>query len=674
MLVLLNMNIAYGSDHGTTGLIDTPTARMSEDATFTTTVATQNSIDSISLTYQALPWLEATFRYNHPELGDYDRNFAVKFRLNEESYWTPQFAIGFTDIVGTGRLRSEYFVGSKQFGNFDVSLGLGWGDMASTEDVKNPLSYIGDQFSDRGRNSDAPGKVPLDTFFRGKYIGLFGGVSYQFEQWPVRLMIERNTEFSQFDQATFDATPPDNTISYGVEWRPTPNIQLALSRQFDEEWGFRIAIQTDTARKTPKRINSLHKNFFNSEQAKAKQQNTKDWYRNLLAAMEGSGLFLLNGGINEAGDIATLRIGNREYPLWADAVNKATALADLYLPPGVKTIVFTAEENGYTVLNMRVTRPSSELQHYNYDPLALYPELENYEEPKKIDYETNFVKKKIAFDLSLLTQVQLFDPDDPLRYGFAVELGTNIPLPGHWLIRGAYQSSLYQNFDESTRPSNSALPRVRTDIVEYLEDEDRLTALYLEKRGNLGSTLNYRTFGGVLETMYSGFGGELLHHFYRSRFGVGVSLAWAEQRDFNSDFGSTGYETVTGFVSGYWATPFYNYDIALHVGRYLAKDVGATIELRRTFTNGWSVGVWSTFTDVSSEEFGEGSFDKGFFFRIPLDNLFNKNTRSTYTTLVRPVQRDGGQRLEGFSGTIWFDQQPARFDSLSENKERMKAW
>jgi len=670
LFTLLNFNVAYSSDFGTTGLIDTPTARMSKDAVLTTTVSSQDSVGSIALTYQALPWLETTFRYSDPELGEYDRNFAAKFRLNEESYYWPQFAIGFRDIVGTGRLRSEYLVASKQIGNFDVSLGMGWGDMASSEDTKNPLTYINDQFGNRGNNFEQAGKVPFDTFFRGEYIGVFGGIAYQVPNWPLRFMIERNTELSQFDVYEYGATTPDSDISYGVEWNPSPNIQLALSRQFDEEWGFRIAMKTDTSRRTPRRMNKLDDAFFGEAHSRVQSE----WYRSLLHAMESSGVFLLDGGINDTGDTAFLRIGNKDYPLWADAISKATALADLYLPPAVKNIVFTAEESGYTILNLRVIRPSSELQRYDYDPIALYPTLQNFQEPEKTDFETNFVKKKIALDVGLRTQVQLFDPDDPLRYSFGVSLGTDIPLPKKYLVRGAYRFNFYQNFDESTRPSNSVLPHVRTDIVEYLEDEDRLEALYLEKRGSVNSTLSFRYFGGVLEEMYSGIGGEVLHHNYRSRLGFGASLAWVQQRDYDSDFAGTDYDTITGFISAYWATPFYNYDVAIHVGRYLAKDSGATIEFRRTFTNGWSVGIWSTFTDVSSEEFGEGSFDKGFYFKIPIDGMFRKNTRSSYTTRLRPVQRDGGQRLEGFSGTIWSDQQAARFDSLSENKERMKSW
>ena len=83
---------------------------------------------------------------------------------------------------------------------------------------------------------------------------------------------------------------------------------------------------------------------------------------------------------------------------------------------------------------------------------------------------------------------------------------------------------------------------------------------------------------------------------------------------------------------------FYNFDFALHAGKYLAKDVGATLEVRRTFDNGWMVGLWSTKTNVSAEDFGEGSFDKGIFFNIPIvGNLVN------YTW--RPLTKDPGAKL-----------------------------
>ena len=70
------------SDYGSKGLIDTPTARMSADGTLTTTAAIQSSTSAYSLTYQATPWLEGTFRYTgFNDFFYYDRNYLMFVKL-----------------------------------------------------------------------------------------------------------------------------------------------------------------------------------------------------------------------------------------------------------------------------------------------------------------------------------------------------------------------------------------------------------------------------------------------------------------------------------------------------------------------------------------------------------------------------------------------------------------
>ena len=129
--------------------------------------------------------------------------------------------------------------------------------------------------------------------------------------------------------------------------------------------------------------------------------------------------------------------------------------------------------------------------------------------------------------------------------------------------------------------------------------------------------------------------------------------------------------TALGFVSLYYASPFYNLDFALHAGQYLARDRGFTFEARRTFANGFEIAAYFTRTNVSAEEFGEGSFDKGLVFRIPFNHFSSRNTRGAYSTLLRSMNRDGGRRLEDFGQTLWYDRRSTRLDRLLETKQRM---
>ena len=59
------------------------------------------------------------------------------------------------------------------------------------------------------------------------------------------------------------------------------------------------------------------------------------------------------------------------------------------------------------------------------------------------------------------------------------------------------------------------------------------------------------------------------------------------------------------------------------------------------------VGKWgyATFTDVPFETYGEGSFDKGIYFIIPMDWITGKPTQSRRVFSIRPMTRDGGAHL-----------------------------
>ena len=51
-----------------------------------------------------------------------------------------------------------------------------------------------------------------------------------------------------------------------------------------------------------------------------------------------------------------------------------------------------------------------------------------------------------------------------------------------------------------------------------------------------------------------------------------------------------------------------------------------------------------------------------------LDSIFGGNTRSKFGMRMRPIQRDGGQRLESYSGNIFFDLREARYDAFAIDK------
>jgi len=168
-----------------------------------------------------------------------------------------------------------------------------------------------------------------------------------------------------------------------------------------------------------------------------------------------------------------------------------------------------------------------------------------------------------------------------------------------------------------------------------------------------------RVTAGYLERQYGGVSTEILWKPVNSRFALGAEVNVLKRRSFDGGLGFkpravdsvTGlgaveeYDVVSGHVSAYYK--FNNgFHGQLDLGRYLAKDWGATLSVDREFANGWRVGAFATLTDVSAQEFGEGSFDKGIRITIPLDWQIGQPSRRKSASTIRPLLRDGGARVE----------------------------
>ena len=163
--------------------------------------------------------------------------------------------------------------------------------------------------------------------------------------------------------------------------------------------------------------------------------------------------------------------------------------------------------------------------------------------------------------------------------------------------------------------------------------------------GRLADTVFGRVTLGYLEEMYGGISTEVLWKPVQSRWALGGELNYVLQRDFDKRLGFQDYETATGHVSAYYAFPN-GFHGQIDLGRYLAGDWGGSFSVDREFENGWRVGAYFTLTNMPFDEFGEGSFDKGFRVTIPTDFILGKPNRANVATELQSLNRDGGARLD----------------------------
>ena len=216
-------------------------------------------------------------------------------------------------------------------------------------------------------------------------------------------------------------------------------------------------------------------------------------------------------------------------------------------------------------------------------------------------------------------------------------------IPGQ---RGSYYTPKEYEADPSLETTPDGVPRVRSDTRMYTGNNSPvIPELTLAWYAKPSDTIYTRVTTGLLERAYGGVSAEALWKPVNSPLAFGAEINRVKKRDFDQLFDFRDYEVTMGQVSAYYEFT-QGFVAQLDVGKYLAGDVGATVSLTREFANGWRIGAYATKTDLSAEEFGEGSFDKGITFSIPVSWATGTPSRDRAGSTIRSLSRDGGARVE----------------------------
>lgn len=191
-------------------------------------------------------------------------------------------------------------------------------------------------------------------------------------------------------------------------------------------------------------------------------------------------------------------------------------------------------------------------------------------------------------------------------------------LTEHLLTTGSLFANLANNYDKfnyTNPPQDSHLPRVRTHVREYVQNDVYVNNLQANYFQHLGNSYG-QVYGGYLETMFGGVGAEVLYRPLDSNWAFGLDANYVKQRDWRSAkdmMKFTDYSVKTGHLTAYW-TPSFAQDVLVKasIGQYLAGDKGGTLEIAKRFDSGVVVGGYATITNVSKEEYGEGTSPKAY--------------------------------------------------------------
>nr|WP_254429554.1 YjbH domain-containing protein [Ruegeria atlantica] len=642
------------STYGTPGLLEIPTAEMFDDGALVFTAAGLRNSGRGTMTFQMLPWVHGSFRYavidrlDGPDTTRYDRSFDIHFRLREESRHSPAIVMGLRDFGGTGVYAAEYFVATKTFQDrLKLTGGIGWGRMAGRGAFSNPLGVFGSRFDTRPppNSNGQGGELEFGNWFRGD-AALFGGASWQYNDRLTFLAEYSPDLYSQ--EAVNDSFRVRSPINVGVQYRFDNGTQLTTSFLYGSTLGLTLSYFVDPRKSVaPGGQGAAPPPLQPRSQTAAATADraTSDTRSRMQAALEQEGLRLVY--LSETGDTVQVGVENTTYGQAAQALGRTARVLANEEPAQTEHFDIALMSNGVPLSAVRVNR--DDLYELEHDPDNAWRSFARAEVSDTLPLVQGGILSDayphFSYRFGPYLNFSFFDPDDPLRYEVGAALGLDYTLSPGFTLSTGLRLPILSTLDDSTRVSDSPLPHVRSDWAIYARESnlrvEHMTGEYLWRPG---TNLYARTTLGYLETMFGGLSAELLWYPTNSRLALGAEANYAVQRDFDVLFGFQDYSVATGHVSAYYDLPG-EYHAQVDVGRYLAGDYGATFTLDREFNNGFKVGAFFTLTNVSSEEFGEGSFDKGIRLEIPVSWLTGRPSRNKIAQTIRPVLRDGGARL-----------------------------
>lgn len=654
------------SDWGGIGLLQTPTARMADEGELAFTASHTSPYSRYNMVLQPLPWLEGAFRYVSVANRRYgpewlsgtqnykDKSIDLKVRLLEESRWVPEVAAGFRDLGGTGLFSSEYLVASKRIGSFDASVGLATGYIGSRGDFRNPLTSIDDRFETRPR-AQGTGSLNSDGMFRGP-VGVFGGVAYQTPWDALQLKLE-------YDGNDYKHEPQGNNqrqkspFNVGASYAVNKNVHLHLGWERGDLAMFGITLRTNLAQASSM-AKVLDPMPMPLKQRPATAVPESEHDTNVVAE-----LFDWSGVANQLEQNAGLRVQSisrrgselivtgeqRRFYYPAQGLGRVGRVLDSTLPDDITWFTVQNARLGVPIVETSIERKAlvDYIEHKTeLSTLAGHIEMAP---PAAQQRETLYRAPLRRFDggFNIGYQQSLGGPDGFVLFQVAGTYSASAYLTRNLWLSGTVSYNAYNNYDKFRYDAPSRLPRVRTNIRRYMTEEDlTLPNLQLTGTRQLARDTYGMVYAGLLESMYAGAGGEVLYRPLNERWAVGVEANWVKQRDFDQRFSFRDYSVATGHASFYYMWGEERRVVtALSAGRYLAKDWGATLAVSRAFDNGVTMGAYATKTDVSSKDFGEGSFDKGIYVSVPFDFLLPRSTRARANFAWNPLYRDGGARL-----------------------------
>ena len=594
-----------------------PTARFYDESSFGMTLYSGEPDQKITIGSSPFNWLEASFFYTNIKdklycgnefdpvcEQDYkDKGFNFKIRIKKEGV-LPAIAIGINDIAGTGFYSSEYIVGSYGINKTDIHFGIGWGLLnGSKESLSNPFGKLDNSFYNRPKSiEDEGGQFQPSRYFSGETVSPFLGISHALNE-KYLLKLEYDTTVAP-GKVGYEL--PDKEFSFGIDFNLTNNFTIGISSERGNFTSLRFSYKNNPSKTVPK-----------YKYKEVEHNKTDSKYVRFIRNLNENGIAV--NKILESSEEIGVQLSQFKHPnldVIDEIIRRASANAGF--KKTLKKDIRIADLKAVT----------------EYD--------NSFEQNAQLIYQRQS-KKKFKTNTYLSFRPFLASREEFFKGAMMLENNSEYIFLDNLIFSSNIKYSLADNFDDLTIPPKNTYPaQVRSDIKDYLRnfgDGIFIGRAQLDYHLSPNENNHLMFTAGILEEMFSGVGFEYLFFKQNSNYAFGFEVFDVTKRDYEMRFGTLDYRNLTSHVNFYYRNfKFIPFDAKISYGEYLAGDEGLTIDFSRSFSNGAKFGFFASFTDVSSEQFGEGSFDKGIYFNVPVfGNFINYSWK--------PLTKDPGAKL-----------------------------
>ncbi len=666
--ISLNSQAKTYNSLGQTGLINIPSAEIHDEQSIFFTFKRTNYTKLGTITVTPFDWLEASYFYYRPDdlrwggvQGLYlDKGFNVKFSYKPESFLVPTLAVGLDDFAGTGQFTKEYVAATYNFNNIKLTGGIGWGKFVGENSIDNPLSIFSKSLEIRQNESDnfgRGGQLSTDLWFKGDAT-LFAGMEFNI---PKIKGLKFKMESNPFDYKRFGCCGEgvsrntdilrknESDINFGLSYKYKNFGNIDFSYIKGNTWN--VSWSVGFSSKKPLRKKEKFKPLIQNTDYDQNKKN--EFYLDILENLNRNKLYL-----------QTAEINNKKLEITIDSAEHFNPIIYSSRAAYIASEVSKFNNINFDVISVGHINRGSQINNISYKSEDLnlnerYPDVlikrnSSISNTNPSSFKDHEFRPKVNFPIFIYNvapdiRTHIGSPQKFMYAGVGIKLTSEIQLNREFAIYSTIAKSLEDNFDEKNSEPSSGLELVRTQIVDYLQESSEdfyLRNLELERIWSPYKSVYAKVSIGLLEQMYGGMASEIMYKPFDSNFAYSIEYNKVKKRAFDGKFDFLEYETYTQHLNIAYYHPSTNILAKWSYGKYLAQDKGYTLDLSRRMPSGWTAGIFFSRTNVSAEEFGEGSFDKGFYFTFPLDIFSTGYSKNVNGFRLRTMTRDGGQKLE----------------------------